>query len=128
MKIPAKSERKAFSISSGFLVIGALVLLWIVGAIIAYAIYPVVHGLSKRTRLSHELAAVIEARLSESRHVLELALDPADGAGVSWLHRHTEVMSKAMREDGRLAMTVRTDPANAERARAKFSLAGHAPQ
>ena len=27
MKIPAKSERKAFSISSGFLVIGALVLL-----------------------------------------------------------------------------------------------------
>jgi GTP-binding protein HflX len=60
--------------------------------------------------------------------VLELSLDPADGAGVSWLHRHTEVMAKAMGEDGRLAMTVRTDPANAERARAKFGLVARAPQ
>jgi GTP-binding protein HflX len=73
-----------------------------------------------------QLMDAIEERLSESRTVLELTLDPADGAGVSWLHRHTEVMSKAMRDDGRLAMTVRTDPANAERARAKFGLA--APQ
>jgi GTPase len=70
-----------------------------------------------------ELSMAIEMRLSESRTVLELALDPADGAGVSWLHRHTEVMSKAMREDGRLAVTVRADPANAERARAKFGVA-----
>ncbi len=69
------------------------------------------------------LAAAIEQRLSESRVVLDLALDPADGAGVSWLHRHTEVMSKSLSDDGRLAMTVRADPANAERARAKFGLA-----
>ena len=27
--------------------------------------------------------------------MLDLVLDPADGAGVSWLHRHTEVMAKA---------------------------------
>ena len=37
-----------------------------------------------------------------SRVELDLVLDPADGAGVSWLHRHTEVMAKALRDDGRL--------------------------
>ncbi len=55
--------------------------------------------------------------------MLDLVLDPADGAGVSWLHRHTEVMAKSLRDDGQLAMTVRADPANAERVRAKFGLA-----
>jgi GTP-binding protein HflX len=67
-----------------------------------------------------QLTAAIEQRLSESRIVLELLLDPADGAGVSWLHRHTEVLAKSLLDDDHLAMTVRADPANAERARAKF--------
>ena len=49
-------------------------------------------------------------------------IHPADGAGVSWLHRHSEVMAKAMREDGRLGMTVRADATNAERIRGKFAL------
>jgi GTP-binding protein HflX len=69
------------------------------------------------------LLSKIEARLAASRVTLDLLLDPADGAGVSWLHRNTEVMAKAMRDDGRLAVTVRADPANAERVRAKFSAA-----
>ena len=69
-----------------------------------------------------QLTAAIEQRLSESRTVLELALDPADGAAVSWLYRHAEVMAKSLRDDGRLAMRVRTDPANAERVRAKFGI------
>jgi hypothetical protein len=33
-------------------------------------------------------------------------------------------MSKALREDGALAITVRADPANAQKARAKFARAG----
>ena len=66
------------------------------------------------------LLAVIEARLALRRVVLDLVLDPADGAGVSWLHRHSEVMAKAMRDDGRLGMTVRADATNAERIRGKF--------
>jgi len=66
------------------------------------------------------LLGMIEARLALSRVVLDLVLDPADGAGVSWLHRHSEVMAKAMREDGRLGMTVRADATNAERIRGKF--------
>jgi len=66
------------------------------------------------------LAAEIERRLAARRVILDLVLDVADGAGVSWLHRHTEVMTKALREDGALAITVRTDPANAEKAKARF--------
>jgi GTP-binding protein HflX len=66
------------------------------------------------------LLEAIEARLAQRRVVLDLVLDPADGAGVSWLHRHSEVMAKAMREDGRLGMTVRADATNAERIRGKF--------
>src|SRR5499427_9522769 len=67
-----------------------------------------------------DLAAEIERRLAARRVILDLVLDVADGAGVSWLHRHTEVMTKALREDGALAITVRTDPANAEKAKARF--------
>ena len=66
------------------------------------------------------LGAAIEARLSASGLMLDLLLDPADGAGVSWLHRNTKVMETSMREDGKLAMKVRADPAKAERVRAKF--------
>jgi GTP-binding protein HflX len=69
------------------------------------------------------LLEVIEARLARNRVVLDLVLDPADGAGVSWLHRHSEVMTKAMREDGQLGMTVRADATNAERIRGKFAAA-----
>jgi len=69
------------------------------------------------------LLDAIEARLATRRIVLDLVLDPADGAGVSWLHRHSEVMDKHMRDDGQLAMTVRADATNAERIRGKFTAA-----
>jgi GTP-binding protein HflX len=67
------------------------------------------------------LVSAIETRLGARRIVLDLALDPADGAGVSWLHRHTEVMAKSLREDGRLGMTVRVDPSRAQAVRMKFA-------
>ena len=64
------------------------------------------------------LIAAIETRLAAGRVLIELELDPADGAGVSWLHRHTEVISKAMDdESGRLAMTVRAAPDKADAVR-----------
>jgi GTPase len=66
------------------------------------------------------LLGVIEARLARRRVVLDLVLDPADGAGVSWLHRHSEMMAKELRDDGRLGMTVRADATNAERIRGSF--------
>jgi len=68
------------------------------------------------------LAAAIEARLAEGRTVIALELDAADGAGVSWLHRHTEVISKTVDEQtGRVSMTVRTDPARANEVRERFA-------
>jgi GTP-binding protein HflX len=68
------------------------------------------------------LLTMIEQRLALRRVVLDLVLDPADGAGVSWLHRHSEVMAKEMRDDGRLGMTVRVEPDKAGRVRAKFGV------
>jgi GTP-binding protein HflX len=70
------------------------------------------------------LASEIETRLAARRVTLDLVLDVADGAGLSWLHRHTEVMTKALRDDGGLAITVRADPANAAKVRAKFNGSG----
>jgi GTPase len=66
------------------------------------------------------LGSAIEARLSAGRVLLELRLDPADGAGVSWLYRHTEVIHKAMDDTGHITMTVRANPDKANAVRAKF--------
>jgi GTP-binding protein HflX len=66
------------------------------------------------------LTEAIEARLGAGRILLELLLDPADGAGVSWLHRHTEVMTKLMTDDNRLAITVRVDPTKLANVKARF--------
>jgi GTP-binding protein HflX len=67
------------------------------------------------------LFQAIESRLGRARTTFDLLVDPADGAAVSWLHRNTEVMGKALRADGQLAMTVRADRANAEALRRRFA-------
>jgi GTP-binding protein HflX len=67
-----------------------------------------------------ELVLEIERRIAATRVVLDLHLDSSDGAGISWLHRNSEVLSKDFSPDGRLAMTVRVDPVNAGAVRAKF--------
>ena len=68
------------------------------------------------------LISAIERRLAQRRVVLDLVLDPADGAGVSWLHRHTEVMEKSLSDDGKLAMTVRVAPDKASTVKTKFPM------
>jgi GTP-binding protein HflX len=67
------------------------------------------------------LLAAIEAHLGESRQTIEVSVDPADGAGLSWLYRHSEVLAKDVHDDGRLTVTVRADADNAARVRAKFN-------
>jgi len=67
------------------------------------------------------LTDTLEARLAERRETLEVAIDAADGAGLSWLYRHSEVLSKDLRDDGRLAVTVRAEPEKAAQVRAKFN-------
>ena len=66
------------------------------------------------------LINVLETRLSKRRETLQVAIDAADGAGLSWLYRHSEVLSKDLRDDGRLALTVRAEPEKAAQVRAKF--------
>ncbi len=66
------------------------------------------------------LLAAIEARVTAGRPTFEIVVDAADGAGISWLHRHAEVLDKAPRDDGSLAVRVRIDPAKAELLRHKF--------
>ena len=67
------------------------------------------------------LLAAIEARLGESRQTIEVSVDATDGAGLSWLYRHSEVLSRDVHDDGRLTVTVRADADNAARVRAKFN-------
>jgi GTPase len=67
------------------------------------------------------LVDAVEARLSEGRQMLSVSLDPSDGAGLSWLYRHSEVLSRDMRDDGRLAVTVRADAKNADIVRRKYA-------
>ena len=67
------------------------------------------------------LLTAIDARLGESRQTIEVSVDPADGAGLSWLYRHSEVLARDMNDDGRLTVTVRADADNAARVRAKFN-------
>ena len=69
------------------------------------------------------LLDAIETRLATRRVVLDLVLDPADGAGASWLYRHTEVMAKTLTDDHHMALRVRVDPAKADVVRAKFAAA-----
>ena len=54
------------------------------------------------------LLSAIEDRLAAKRTTLDLSIDAADGAGISWLHRNAEVLTKEL-HDGRFAMTVRVD-------------------
>jgi len=70
----------------------------------------------------HTLAAAIETKSAANRVLIEVRMDPADGAGVSWLHRHTEVIGKMIDDEGRIAMTVRADPEKAESVKAKFAV------
>jgi GTP-binding protein HflX len=66
------------------------------------------------------LRAAIEAGIGAGRLTVNLLLDPSDGAGVSWLHRHTEVLGKTMDDGGKLKVTVRAEPATMERVKARF--------
>jgi len=66
------------------------------------------------------LIVAIETELARSRLTLDVALDLTDGAGISWLHRHAEVLARDAGADGRMHMTVRVAPDRAGLVRAKF--------
>ena len=54
------------------------------------------------------LLTAIEDRLAATRITLDLSIEASDGAGISWLHRNAEVLTKELHDD-RFDMTVRVD-------------------
>ena len=65
------------------------------------------------------LLAAIENRLAATKITLDLSIDAADGAGISWLHRNSEVLDKHL-EEGRFIMTVRVDATKSDLTKNKF--------
>jgi len=43
----------------------------------------------------NELLTAIEDRLAATRTTLDLSIDASDGAGISWLHRNAEVLTRS---------------------------------
>jgi GTP-binding protein HflX len=72
------------------------------------------------------LLAAIEDRLAATRTTLHLSIDAADGAGVSWLHRNSEVLDKNL-QDGRYEMTVRVDETKRDLVINRFDAVPHGP-
>src|SRR5580700_5316989 len=70
-----------------------------------------------------DLRAAIETRLASGRIVFDIALDPANGAGLHWLHENTEVIRKSTAADGAVHIRVRVAPERAEPVRRKFPAA-----
>ncbi|MGM4987853.1 GTPase HflX [Tardiphaga sp. 841_E9_N1_2] len=71
-----------------------------------------------------DLLAAIETRLAASRITLDLSIDAADGAGVSWLHRNAEVLVKKL-HDGHFDMVVRVDETKRDIVMSRFSAVLH---
>ena len=71
-----------------------------------------------------ELLRAIEERLAKTRTTLDLSIDAADGAGISWLHRNAEVLNKQL-HDGRFDMTVRVDETKRDIVVSRFDAVPH---
>jgi GTPase len=72
------------------------------------------------------LLAAIEDLLAATRTTLHLSIDAADGAGISWLHRNSEVLGKDL-HGGRYEMTVRVDETKRDMVINRFDAVPHGP-
>jgi GTP-binding protein HflX len=72
------------------------------------------------------LLTAIEQRLAATRMTLDLSIDASDGAGISWLHRNSEVLNKEL-HDGRFDMTVRVDETKRDMVVNRFAAVPHPP-
>ncbi len=70
-----------------------------------------------------DLLAAIDRRLAESRHVVDLEVDLADGAALAWLYRHGQVLER--HDDGMAAhLLVALDSVDEARFRRRFRSGG----
>jgi GTP-binding protein HflX len=70
------------------------------------------------------LLSAIEGKLAQKGTTLDLSIDAADGAGISWLHRNAEVLDKQL-NDGRYDMTVRVDETKRDIVATRFGAVPH---
>ena len=70
-----------------------------------------------------ELLLAIEARLANGRMVFDVTLDPANGAGLNWLHENAEIMDKDTEPNGVVHVRVRLPPERSDLLRRKFHAA-----
>jgi GTP-binding protein HflX len=73
------------------------------------------------------LLEAIEERLAASKVTMRLDVDAGDGAAMSWLHRHTEVLDKQL-DEGRYTVTVRVDDDRRDAIAQRFAMATPAEQ
>jgi len=66
-----------------------------------------------------ELLADLDRRFAMATRVVELLLDPADGAGIAWVYRHGTVLSR-QDEDHRTRLKVALEPADHARLGERF--------
>jgi GTP-binding protein HflX len=70
------------------------------------------------------LLGMIQERLAAKRTTLDLSIDASDGAGISWLHRNSEVLAKEL-HDGHFDMTVRVDETKRDIVMSRFDAVPH---
>jgi GTP-binding protein HflX len=66
------------------------------------------------------LLRAIADKIASGWPTISLDLDPADGANLSWLHRHGEVLSQKLDRDDRFRVEVRLAPEKAEELRRRL--------
>ncbi len=66
------------------------------------------------------LLRIIENKVTAHRKTISLEIDPADGAGLGWLHRQCEVLSRELTKDGQLKVRVRVNPAKIDMVKDRF--------
>jgi GTP-binding protein HflX len=69
-----------------------------------------------------QLAKALETALARDRAMFDVSLPPEDGAGLSWLYRHTEVLSRTALPDGTTALSVRVDRSKAGQVAHRFRI------
>ncbi|HZB36622.1 MAG TPA: GTPase HflX [Beijerinckiaceae bacterium] len=67
-----------------------------------------------------DLLAAIEGRLALGRPSYEVAVAPEDGEGLAWLHANTEILDRAVTEDGRTLARIRLTPGKEPRFLSRF--------
>ena len=69
------------------------------------------------------LLKTVETRLASGNPEAVFDIDPADGAGLHWVHENCEVLGREDLEDGTVRLTVRATPGRFDQAVNRFRLA-----